>query len=175
MNLITIPALGPDGTFNVVVESPRGSTLKLKYEPGWETMSVSRPLPAGLLFPFDWGFVPSTRGADHDPVDAFLMWDVPAFPGVVVACRPLGVLQVEQNAANFDPSARVRNDRVLAIPTESRREHHWTSFRDIGDRLREECVQFTLAAAALEGKDVKVLGWGEPAEAMELIAASRAG
>ena len=55
---------------------------------------MSRPLPAGVTFPFDWGFVPSTEASDGDPLDALLLWDVPSFPGVVVPCRAIGVLQV---------------------------------------------------------------------------------
>ena len=68
----------------------------------WEAMGVSRPLPAGLVFPFDWGFIPSTCGPDGDPIDACVIWDVASFPGVVIVCRTIGVLNAEQNAANFE-------------------------------------------------------------------------
>jgi inorganic pyrophosphatase len=132
-------------------------------------MGISRPLPVGLAFPFDWGFVPSTRGPDGDPVDAFVMWDTASFPCVVLECRTLGVLQVEQNAANFDRSRRLRNDRIIALPTMARRESGWSKVGDIPQRTRDECVQFTLAAAALEGKDLTVIGWGEPGEAITLL------
>ena len=169
MNLEALPAFDTDDTFRVVVESPRGSNLKLKYDAGLQAMGVSRPLPIGLTFPFDWGFVPSTRGPDGDPLDAFLMWDVSAFPGVVVVCRPLGVLQIEQNASNFDRSRRVRNDRVLALPTLARREAAWRTYADIPERVREECLQFTMAAAALEGKDITLLGWGNPDDVLTLL------
>jgi inorganic pyrophosphatase len=169
VNLLTLPTFADDSAFHVVVESPRGSSLKLKYEPRWEAMGISRPLPAGLVFPFDWGFVPSTRGPDGDPLDAFLMWDVSSFPGVVLASRPLGVLRIEQNAANFDRSRRVRNDRILALPVAARRETGWRTLTDITERLRQECVEFTIAAAALEGKDVAILGWGDSEEAVSLI------
>jgi inorganic pyrophosphatase len=169
MDFLNIPAFAGPELLHVVIESPKGSGLKLKYEPKWQAMGISRPLPTGLVFPFDWGFVPSTRGADGDPVDAFVMWDVSAFPGVVVVCRILGVLRIEQNAANFDPTRRVRNDRILALPAEARREAAWRNFADIPERLRRECLEFTISAAALEGKDVAVLGWGEPEEAVELI------
>src|SRR6188768_2678641 len=121
MDLNRIPALDGD-TVHVVVESPRGSALKLKYEETWEAMSVSRPLPAGVVYPFDWGFVPSTLAPDGDPLDAMVLWDVPSFPGVVLRCRTIGVIYVEQNKTNFDSSQRVHNDRILAIPVEARRE-----------------------------------------------------
>ena len=169
VNLLTIPAFATRDTIHVVVESPRGSHVKLKFDPRWGAMGISRPLPVGLTFPFDWGFVPSTRGPDGDPVDAFVMWDVASFPGVVIECRPLGVLKIEQNAVNFDRSRRVRNDRILALPTTARRESGWSKVGDIAERIRDECVQFTLAAAALEGKDPTVMGWGEPRDAMMLL------
>ena len=97
MNLASTPAFAGDDIFHVIVEAPRGSTLKLKYEPKWEAMSVSRPLPLGVVFPYDWGFVPSTKAADGDPLDALLLWDVASYPGVIVKCRAIAVLQVEQN------------------------------------------------------------------------------
>jgi len=172
MNLERIPTFASGDVFHVVVESPKGSALKLKYEPRWEAMTVSRPLPVGLTFAFDWGFVPSTRGADDDPVDAIVLWDVPAYPGLVVPCRALGVLRVEQNAVNEDGSRRIRNDRILALPVEARREREWTTFRDLSARTRAEYEQFTLAVAALEGKAVELRGWGEPAEALALLRAA---
>jgi inorganic pyrophosphatase len=89
----------------------------------------------------------------------------------VVPCRALGVLRVEQNALNADRSRRIRNDRILALPTETRREREWTSLHDLPPRTRQEYELFTQAAAALEGKDVTVLGWGEPAEAIALLRA----
>src|SRR5688572_6149692 len=122
MNLAALPTFASKDIFHVVVESPRGSTLKLKYEPQFEAMAVSRPLPLGVTYPFDWGFVPSTRGADGDPLDAMLLWDVPSYPGVVVPCRLVGVLRVEQNRTNHDPLERIRNDRVMAVPVAARRE-----------------------------------------------------
>lgn len=81
MDLSAIPAFASDDVFHVVVEVPRGSTLKLKYAPKWEAMSISRPLPLGLSYPFDWGFVPSTQAPDGDPLDAMLLWDVASYPG----------------------------------------------------------------------------------------------
>ena len=169
MNLEDIPAFAGRDNFHVVVETPRGSALKLKYESRWEAMSISRPLPLGVSFPFDWGFIPSTHAADGDPLDAMLLWDVPSYPGVVIPCRALGVLQVEQNRANHNPSARIRNDRILAIPVEARREHGITTVNALSERVRDELEQFTIAATALEGKDVRVVGWGDAAAALALV------
>jgi len=169
MHLELLPSFAGHDIFHVVIESPRGSTLKLKYCAEWEAMGISRPLPAGLVFPFESGFVPSTRSADGDPLDVFVVWDVSSFPGVVLTCRALGVLKVEQNAVNFDPSRRIRNDRVIALPIETRREVDWQALEDIPARVRQEWIQFTIASGALDGKDAAAIGWGARNEALSLI------
>jgi len=173
MNLQKLQTFSDGDTFHVVIESPRGSSLKLKYVPDWEAMGISRPLPSGLVFPFDWGFIPSTCGPDGDPVDVFVVWDVAAFPGVVVACRAIGVLKAEQNAVNFDHSKRIRNDRLVAVPVEGRRERTVRKLDDIPERLRDEWIEFSIASAALDGKDMTPLGWGSAEDALALINASR--
>ena len=168
MDFGRIPAVEGD-VVHVVVESPRGSTLKLKYEEGWQVMSISRPLPAGVVYPYDWGFIPSTLAPDGDPLDAMVLWDVPSFPGVVLRCRALAVIYVEQNKTNFDSSVRLHNDRVVVVPLEARREATMTDVASISPRMRAELEHFAGAATALEGKDIRITGWGDAAEALELV------
>src|SRR5690349_19179248 len=112
MSLAKLPAFDADGHLHVVVESPRGSGLKLKFDSKTGAFGLSRPLPKGLTFPYDWGFVPSTRGADGDPLDAMVVWEETSFPGVVLACRLVAVVRVEQNSQR-DSGKRERNDRVI--------------------------------------------------------------
>lgn len=152
-----------------MVESPRGSTLKLKYDPDRLVMTLARPLPAGLVYPFDWGFVPSTEGPDGDPIDAFVLWDASSYPGIVLTCRTIGVLQVEQNAKNA--KGRQRNDRIAAVPIEAARWESIRSVRDVSKRIRAEVEQFFLASVAFEKKDAKILGWAGPREAIALVRA----
>lgn len=134
-----------EGVFHVVVESPRGADVKLKYSPELGAMSISRPLVLGVTYPCDWGFVPSTRGPDGDAIDAAVWWDVTTYPGVVIPCRPLAVVRVEQNRA--DGFGRLRNDRVLAVPVAARRE------MPLAARVRQEIEQFFLAVTVLENKE----------------------
>ena len=92
-----------------------------------------------------------------------------SYPGVVVECRAIGVLQVEQNRTNHDPSARVRNDRLMCLPVEARRERSLTDVAGLSPRVREELEHFASASTALEGKDVRVIGWGDAAAALALV------
>jgi inorganic pyrophosphatase len=165
-NLQTLRSFSRDEVFHVVVESPRGSAVKLKYDPELGAVSISRPLNTGLHFPFDWGFVPSTEGPDGDPIDALVYWDVASYPGVVIPCRAMAVVNVDQRKADGD--GRIRNDRIIAVPVEARREHVGAP-GDLPARIREELNAFFLAATALEGKDARILGWAGPAEALALI------
>ena len=84
----------------------------------------------------------------------------------------IAVLQVEQNRRNHDPSERVRNDRILAIPVEARRQENARDVNALSVRVRHELEQFAYAATALEGKDVHILGWGDAATALQLVHAS---
>jgi inorganic pyrophosphatase len=167
-----LPTFEHDDIFYVVVESPRGSTVKLKHNPDLDVFSISRPLPLGLMYPCDWGFVPSTTGPDGDPIDVAVFWDVATFPGVVIPCRALGLVKVEQSATEGS-SGRRRNDRILAIPIEERRQQDLRSVRDLSDRIRQELELFFVTAAALEGKDPKILGWDGPEAALSLLRSSQ--
>jgi inorganic pyrophosphatase len=87
----------------------------------------------------------------------------------VVECRAIGVLQVEQNRTRDDRSPRIRNDRVMAIPVEARRERDLRDLGAFSERARQELEHFALAATALEGKELHILGWGDAATALELV------
>ena len=168
-----LPAFAHDDVFHVVVESPRGSSIKLKHDPELDVFGLSRPLPLGLVYPCDWGFVPSTKGPDGDPIDAAVWWDVSTFPGVVIECRALAVIEIEQKVPDGSGRRR-RNDRILAVPVEGRREREVVTADTLPPRVRDELELFFVTAAALEGKDPKVLGWGTPAAALALIRSSSA-
>ncbi len=171
-DLAALPARDAQGAVRVVVEAPRGSTVKLKYDPGLRVMTVSRPLPLGLAYPYDWGFVPGTRAQDGDPLDALVYWDVKSYPGVVVPCRPIAVVRLEQDSKT---NGRVRNDRILAVPVKHARGDVITSPDDLPPRVRDEIAQFFLSTIFFQPKNPKLLGWGGPDEAGQLVDASVSG
>jgi inorganic pyrophosphatase len=168
-----LPPRGEQGALHVVVESPRGSTVKLKYDPKLRAFTISRPLTRGLRYPYDWGFIPGTRGPDGDPLDAMVYWDVATWPGVVLPCRALGVLQVEQNPSGGQ--GRERNDRLLLVPVSAARAENLRSHESLSSREREELEHFFLTAVAFANKDARILGWQGPEEAERLVNESTGG
>ena len=169
MHLDKIPTFAAEGLFHVVVESPRGSSVKLKYDPALGAITLSRPLPTGVVYPHDWGFVPGTKASDGDPVDAMIFSDAATAPGVVVTCRALGVLEVDQKKKTGE--GRERNNRIVAVPQSARRFDALQDVFALSARMRDEIAAFFVQATAFEDKDVKILGWKGPAEAAALIAA----
>jgi inorganic pyrophosphatase len=160
-DLLALPSRDASRAVHVVIESPRGSQVKLKYTPALGAFVLSRPLALGVTYPYDWGFVPGTRADDGDPLDAMVLLDAATFPGVVVACRPLALLEIEQNAKQ---GGRQRNDRIIARPAAAHRPEI-----ALTARVRDELVAFFLAATLLEGKDLRVLGWRDADAAEALI------
>lgn len=167
MDLRHLPARDDDGAIHVVVESPRGATVKLKYEPSLGAMTVARALPLGLAYPYDWGFVPGTVAADGDPVDAMIVWDAASYPGTVVRCRAVGVVRLEQDRKGG--GGRIRNDRLILLPVKYERGAPVEDADDLPRRLREEIEQFFLMTVVFGKKNPRVLGWGGAAEADALV------
>jgi inorganic pyrophosphatase len=168
-DLLSLPARSEDGAIHVVVESPQGSRVKLKYEPSLRAFKFSRPLVAGLSYPYDWGFIPSTVGPDGDPLDAMVFRDFSLFPGVVIECRTLGVLRLEQNKKAS--KKRVRNDRLIVVPVKMPRFESFKTPKDLPLRWRQELEEFFIAATRFEGKDPKLLGWAGPKEGDQMVKA----
>jgi inorganic pyrophosphatase len=150
-----------------VVESPRGSRVKIKYDPKLRAFKFSRFLVAGLYYPHDWGFVPGTVGPDGDPLDAMVFSDVPTFPGVVIECRALGVIRLEQNRKNT--AGRERNDRLIAVPFKMLRFASFRKPSDLPLRWRQELEEFFLAATRFEHKDAEIIGWAGAAEGERMV------
>jgi inorganic pyrophosphatase len=166
-DLFLLPTRSATGAFHVVVESPRGSRAKIKYEPRLRAFKFSRPLATGLRYPYDWGFIPGTVAPDGDPLDAMVFSDLSTFPGVVIECRALGVIRLEQNRKTS--RGRERNDRLIVIPTKMPRFEAFRKPTDLPIRWRQELEEFFLAATRFEKKDAKILGWAGPAEGERMI------
>lgn len=106
------PVDAKSGRVNVVIDTPRGSRNKIKYDEALRTFKLSRILPEGHSFPFDFGSVPGTLAEDGDALDVMVLLDEPTFPGCLVQVRLIGVLTARQT----EKRKTIRNDRLLAVP-----------------------------------------------------------
>ena len=104
------------GALHVVIDTPKGSRNKFAWDEELELFSLTGVLPAGAVFPYDFGFIPNTRGGDGDPLDVLVVMDEPAFVGCLVSCRLLGVIEAKQT----EKGKTERNDRLIAVSTNSR-------------------------------------------------------
>ena len=91
-NLLKLPTWADKQHIYAVIETPRGSTCKLDFDPQLRAFTLAKPLMAGLAYPYDWGFIPSTKAEDGDPLDVLVIHDAQTFPGVVLRCKPVGIL-----------------------------------------------------------------------------------
>jgi len=87
------------GTLNVIIDTPKGSRNKFKYDERSEIFKLGGALPLGAVFPFDFGYIPSTRAEDGDPLDVLILMDEPAFTGCLVQAKLIGVIEAEQTEA----------------------------------------------------------------------------
>ena len=151
--------------FNVIIEIPMNSD-PIKYEVDKKTRAifVDRFMSTSMHYPCNYGYVPKTIADDGDPVDVLVITPFPLIPGVVVSCRPIGVLKMDDEAGGDAKLLAVPEDRILPIYT------HWQKPEDMNP-LRMKAIQhFFEHYKDLEaGKWVKVQGWEGPDSAKQEI------
>ncbi len=151
----------------VVIETPKGSRNKFAFNTKERVFELKKVLPSGMEFPYDFGFAPSTLADDGDPVDVLVLMDEPAFPGCVVKCRPIGVIEGQQGTGKN----KERNDRILAIQKDA---HSWADVKKIEDLGKEFCrelEEFFVNYHKLSGEQFRVLGMKGPDVARKLVKA----
>lgn len=149
----------------VVIETPKGSRNKFKYDPELACYRLNKVLPEGMVFPYDFGFVPSTEAQDGDPVDVLLLMDIPAFPGIVVESRVVALIEAEQT----EDGETIRNDRVVAVAKDSLVHSNIKKPKDLNDHMLDEVERFFTNYDQESGKQFKVLGVRDKDAALKLI------
>ena len=163
------PLQKPDGILQVIIETPKGSRNKFAFDPDQRVFALRKVLPAGMSFPYDFGFLPRTLAPDGDPIDVLLLMDEPAYPGVVVRSRLLGVIEGEQ----LEGKDKIRNDRLLAVAEANHQYANIRTFKDLPSSFLQELEEFFVNYHRQEGKQYKLLGCKGAAEAMRLIGKAR--
>src|ERR1700704_5340995 len=164
-NFQKLPTWANKACVHAVVEPPRGSRAKLEFDPKLGVFTLAKPLLAGLTYPYDWGFIPSTKAEDGDPLDALIIHDAATYPGLVLTCKPIGVLEVIQTKAG----KKERNDRLFVVPDRAPFEGDLEDVRELPKRAKRELEQFFEATNALEDKKLKFVGWDGPPQAKRII------
>jgi inorganic pyrophosphatase len=143
----------------VIIETPKGSRNKYAFDPEERIFALKKVLPAGMAFPYDFGFVPSTRGGDGDPLDVLVLMDEPAFAGCKLTCRIIGVIEGEQGKRKQTE----RNDRVVAVEDGNHSYAHVKRIDDLGKEFERELEEFFVNYHRLSGEQYRILALKGPA------------
>ena len=141
----------------------KGAAAKFSYEPKADIFEFGRPLPAGIIYPYDWGFIPSTLGDDGDALDGLVVHHTVTAPGIVIKCRLLGALLVEQT----EGGRTVRNDRFVLYPAKESADDIVQN--GVPPRLKKEIEQFFQASILGSDRRVKFDGWQSADNALNAI------
>ncbi|KQN78728.1 MULTISPECIES: inorganic diphosphatase [Duganella] len=156
MSLNKVPS-GRDvpNDFNVIIEIPMNAD-PIKYEVDKDSgaIFVDRFMGTAMHYPCNYGYVPNTLSDDGDPVDVLVITPFPLIPGVVVRCRPIGVLKMTDESGEDAKVLAVPVDKVLSIYS------HWQKPEDLNElRLRQIQHFFEHYKDLEKGKWVKIDGW----------------
>lgn len=137
------------GDLNVIIETPKGSRNKYAWNEKLGLFELKGVLTVGHSFPYDFGFIPNTRGGDGDPLDALVLMDEPAFVGCYLTARLIGVIEAEQTEKDGKVE---RNDRLIAVASESKNHSDIRTLDDLNDRFVTEIEHFFVSYNEAKGK-----------------------
>ncbi len=151
-NLYQLPAgIAPPKRLNAVVEIPRGGQSKYEYDPKMGLFRLDRVLFSSVHYPGHYGFVPSTKAGDGDPVDILIWGAFESFTGAVVDARPVGMLRMTDEKGD--------DEKVLAVPVADPRYREVTEIAHVASHFLQEVEHFFRIYKDLEGQVVNTLGW----------------
>ena len=148
-----------------IIETPKNRRNKFDYDPKSNLFELGGLLPEGLMFPYDFGFVPSTQGEDGDPLDVMVFMDEPAHVGCLVHIRLVGVIEAEQS----QDGKTENNSRLLAVSVHSYSHESVTSVKQMSQSILTQIQEFFVTYNKLHGKKFKVTGLGGPKRALAIV------
>ena len=159
-----------DKLLQVIIETPKGSHNKYSFDETQKIFVLKTVLPSGMVFPYDFGFVPQTLADDGDPLDVLVLMDTPAFPGCAVVARLIGVIEGEQLVPKLDPT---RNDRLVAVAETTHMYAKFSKLKDMPKQALREIEEFFVNYHKLQGKKYRLLGCKGEKAALRLIEKAR--
>jgi inorganic pyrophosphatase len=155
------------GDLRIVIETPKGSRNKYKYDPDCDCLELATALPEGMVFPYDFGFVPATTGQDGDPLDVLVLMDAPVVPGCVIRGRLLGGFKARQRGKK--DKDWVRNDRLVAVACHAQTHQDAKTLADLRPHMPQEISEFFVDYNKLRRREFETLGLCDPRKAMKIV------
>jgi inorganic pyrophosphatase len=148
-----------------IIETPKGCRNKFDYDPDSGLFKLGGLLPEGMMFPFDFGFIPSTLADDGDPVDVMVLMDAPAHVGCLIEVRIIGIISAEQT----EDGKTETNDRLLGVAVHSYEHEDLQSIGEVNKTLLDQLEEFFVSYNKQRGKKFKVTGTGGPKKAIKFL------
>ena len=152
-----------------IIETPKGSRTKYDYDPESGLFLLDKLLPEGMCFPLDFGFVPSTRAQDGDPLDILVLHDEPIAVGALAEVRLIGAIEGKQREGEHPA---IRNDRLMGVSKSSNLHEGVTEAQQLGTAFLDQLAQFWVNYNRLRGRSFEIKGIVGPAEAAGLVEAA---
>ena len=159
------PRNAKTGLVHVVVDTTRGSRNKLKYDEELGCFKLSRILPLGQVFPYDFGSVPGTKAADGDALDVLVLLEAPTFPGCLVTVKLIGGLAARQKQGRHT----IRNDRLIGAPQTPTNDAAFQHLDELGEACLDEIEHFFVAYNQAQGRTFEPTGRLSPDEAQQCL------
>jgi len=148
-----------------IIETPKGCRNKFDYDPHSRLFMLGGLLPEGMMFPFDFGFIPSTLGEDGDPLDIMVLLDAPAHVGCLVEVRIVGVIQATQSEGGVTDT----NNRLLGVAVHSYAHEHLKSLKDVSPTLLSQVEQFFISYNKQRKKTFQITGLRGAEKAIKIL------
>jgi inorganic pyrophosphatase len=152
-------------TCRAIIETPKGSRNKFKYDPESNLFILGGLLPEGMMFPFDFGFIPSTLGDDGDPLDIMVLMDAHAHVGCLIDVRIIGIIDAEQT----QNGKTEKNSRLLGAAVHSYQHESLTTISDVSKTLLSQIEEFFISYNKQRGKKFKITDTGGPKKAIRFL------
>jgi len=153
------------GTCRAIIETPKGCRNKFDYDPKSNPFMLGGLLPEGMMFPFDFGFIPSILGEDGDPLDILVLMDAPADVGCLIDVRLVGAISAQQ----IEDGKRETNDRLLGVAIHSYDHEDIATIDDVSKTLLSQIEEFFVSYNKQRGKKFKITGTGGPKKAIKFL------
>jgi len=150
---------------NIVIDTSKATPFKLKFDEKSQVFLVHKAMPLGFVFPFNFGFLPSTRGGDGDPLDVLLLTDFILPTGAVILGKLIAVLEAEQE----DRKGKQRNDRLIAIPVEATSHEPMLPVVEFSRSLKKAVSEFFVKYNELQERRFRPIRYAGPSRAVHLV------